>query len=490
MIHLQSINKLLLKVFLLSFSVTCTTASVMAQTADVSSFLKDKMQKLGIPGMQVAIVQRGKIILNQSFGIANLQETLTVTSKSIFPINSCTKVFTGVAIMQLVEEDKIDLSAPISHYLDSLPESWKPITIRQLLTHISGLPDIMSVLDPFSGGFGSLGNEATAWAKITAKPMDFTTGTQFSYNQTNYLLLGKIIEKLRGQPFTQVFKERQFQVVSMPNTVFGDSRDVIPHIVPSYRFTRNIDGNTLQEPKLTNTYVEFVPALRTGSGLNSTAEDLANWIIALQQGKLIKTKSTLNTMWTAGTFNNGSPTIWALGWGVNKFRTHHKAVGMSGGGRSAFLIYPDDDLAIIVLTNLAGSYPESFIDEIAGYYNPEIPASDPVAQLRAQIPKAGFEHTAKVYKELKKKDPNFKPDESDLNNWGYQIMRGGQIKNALEIFKLTVSINPESWNAYDSYGEALLKAKKKEEAISMYRKSIELNPENKGGKKILAELLQ
>ena len=104
---------------------------------------------------------------------------------------------------------------------------------------------------------------------------------------------------------------------------------------------------------------------------------MANWIIALQQGKLLKTKAALDTMWSPGHYNNGTPTQWALGWGITKFRPEHRAVGMSGGGRSAFLIYPDDDLAVIVLTNLGGSSPENFLEEIAGYYNPEHSAIRP-----------------------------------------------------------------------------------------------------------------
>lgn len=487
MLYFQPAKNQILKIFMFCFS-TCIGTSVFAQVTGTDSFIKNKMQELSIPGMQVAVVQHGKIVFNQSFGIANLQDSIPVTSKSIFPINSCTKVFTGVAIMQLVEEGKIDLSAPISHYLDSLPESWQPITIRQLLTHISGLPDIISIMDPFGGGFGILGNEANAWEKIKARPMDFVPGTQFSYNQTNYLLLGKLIAKLTGKPFTQVYQEKQFQVAGMPNTIFGDSRDIIPNAVPSYRLKQNARRLAAHETKHINTFVEFPSFLRTGSGLNATAEDMANWIIALQQGKLFKNKSTLNTMWTASTFNNGSPTPWALGWGFNKFRSRHRAVGMSGGERSAFLIYPDDDLAIIVLTNLAGSAPQNFIEEIAGYYNPEIPVSDPFIMLRSQITKEGFEHTAEIYKKLKKKDPDFNPSENSINNWGYQLMGEEQLKNALEIFKLNILINSKSWNAYDSYGEVLLKDGQKEEAISAYKKSVELNPNSESGKKVLAEL--
>ena len=467
--------------FLSSFSLT-------AQLSDVESFLKREMKELHIPGMQVAVVQHGKIVLNESFGWANLQDSIPVNNKSIFAINSCTKAFTGVAMMQLMDEGKVELSAPVSRYLDGLPVTWQPITIKQLLTHISGLPDILNVYNPGTHGLGGLANEAAAWEKIKTMPMAAPTGEQYLYNQTNYVLLGKIIDKLSGKPFAQFFYDRQFQIVGMPHTLFGDSRDIIAHFAPTYFLKTTIDGQKLNEPKLTNNYSEFPTFQRTGSGLNSTAEDMANWIIALQQGKLLK-KKTLNTLWTAGIYNNGTPTPWALGWGLTKFRARHRAVGMSGGGRSALLVYPDDDLAVIVLTNLGGSSPENFIEELAGYFNPDIPSSDPVTTLRIQLTKRGFDKAMEVVKEEKKKDVNFQPAENDLNDWAYRMMSNGQNKEAMEIFKLNVSLYPKSWNVYDSYGESLLKDGQKEEAIKMYQKSIDMNPNNQGGKKALERLV-
>jgi CubicO group peptidase (beta-lactamase class C family) len=277
--------------------------------------------------------------------------------------------------MQLVEEGRLDLSAPVSRYLDGLPDIWQRITIRQLLTHVSGLPNILQ--NQSTGKLVGEGGEDAAWAKVQTMPMEFPTGERFSYNQTNYVLLGKIIDKLSGKPFTQVFKDRQFQVAGMLNTGFGDSRDVVPNMAQSYRYVRNLDGHTLADDKLINFYGEFPPFRRTASGMNSTAADVANWIIALKQGKLLKTRTAVKTLWTAGTYNNGAPTQWALGW-MTKPRAKHSAMIATGGSRSAFFIYPEDDLAVVVLTNLAGASPEEFIDELAGHYNPAVSAADPV----------------------------------------------------------------------------------------------------------------
>lgn len=451
--------------------------AIQQAAAALDTFLRGQITQLRIPGMQVGVVQGGRLVFNKSYGFANLQDSVPVDSKTVFAINSCTKVFTGVAIMQLVEDGKVDLSAPISRYVDSLPATWKPVTIRQLLTHVSGIPDVLRLFNPTTHGLGEWRTEAAVLAKLKTLPMDFPTGEQYSYNQTNYLLLGMVIDKLTGKPFAQVFQEQQFRPAGMTHTLFGDSRDVIPHFAPTYNYKTSLNAQNQKVEKLTPNYSEFPFFQRTGSGLNSTTEDMANWITALQQSKLLKTKAVLDTMWSPGHYNNGTPTQWALGWGITKVRPEHRAVGMSGGGRSAFLIYPDDDLAVIVLTNLGGSSPENFLEEIAGYYNPEIPLSDPITAIRLQLNKRGFTQAIPVANELKKR--NLFPNENELNDWAYRVMSSGQTKEALELFKLNVSLYPDSWNAYDSLAEGYEKLGDSTLATENYRRSLALNPDNK-----------
>jgi len=476
-------------IILIVLIITGTSLSAQNKTDVIDVIIKREMSERKIPGLQIAIVQCGKIVLNKSFGVANIQDNIPVDNQTIFAINSCTKVFTSVAIMQLVEDGKIELSAPVSKYLDNLPIEWGPVTVNQLLTHCSGLPDLLKLLDPYTGGLGSLKNEETIWEKLKSKPLEFQPGERFSYNQTNAYLLGKIIDKFREKPFAEVFSEKQFKPAGIRNTIFGDSRDVIPHLAPTYFYRTELDGQKYKEKKMVNNYYEFPYFRRTAAGLNSTAEDMAQWVIALQNSKLLKSKSTLETMWSPIQFNNGENTPWALGWGLAKFRKHHRAIGMSGGGRAAFLIYPDDDLAVIVLTNLGGGSPEDYLEELAACYIPDILNADPLTFLRINLQKSGFDQAIKIVKEQLKKDPYFIPNEFEINEWAYRMMQKGQIKNALQVFKLNVFLFPNSSNAYDSFGEALLKDNNKEEAIKMYKKSIELDPKNENASKVLEGLL-
>lgn len=448
------------------------------------------MREKRIPGVQAAVVKDGRIVLSLAIGTADLQHQVPVNKQTVFPIYSCTKAFTGVAIMQLVEERKLDLSAPISRYLDDLPDAWKPITVKQLLTHVSGLPNILRLLDPITYGLPNGVTEEDLWKKTKSLPMGAPVGERFSYNQTNYALLGKIIDKLRGKPFADVFKERQFQPAAMQRTGFGDSRNVIANKTPTYRYVRSIDGEKLNEEKLVIDYAEFPAFRRTASGMNSSAEDLARWLIALQQGQLLKTKTALDSLWTAGSFNNGSPTLWAIGW-MTRPRPKHRAVVATGGSRAAFFVYPEDALAIVVLTNLAGAYPEDVVDEIAGIYDPEIALSDPVTALRMELREHGFEKAIEVYKELKKANPEFQPLENDLNEWAYRMLNGGEKpKEALEIFKLNVFLYPNSANVYDSVAEAYERNGLRQLAITNYKRSLELDPNNTNAAQQLKRLSQ
>lgn len=478
-----------MKIYFLLMSLMVSLSSfAQSINADVDEIINREMKIRRIPGLQIAVVQNGKIVSNKSYGLSNVQDHIPVNNTTVFPLNSNTKIFTGVAVMQLVEQGKMNLNAPISTYLNDLPAEWQKITVDQLLTHISGLPDILQLFDPVTGNVGPLKTEHVIWEKLKTIPLDSKTGEQFSYNQTNYYVLGKIIDKLTHQPFVNFFEEKQFKAAHLKNTLFGDSRDVIPHYAPSYSYRSFFDGKKINEDRLTNNYYEFPDFSRTSGGLNSTAEDIGNWLIALQKGKIFHNSSTLDLMWSPGKFNNGTPTNWVRGWGIAKLRKSHKAIGMSGGNRSAVLVYPDDNLSVIVLTNLGGSSPEDFIEEIAGCYIPGIIKADPLTNLRKNLQKIGYGNAIDFVKKEKKANPDFNPQEVELNNWAYRMMTTNHKKEALEIFKLNVYLFPDSWNVYDSYGEVLLKTGDKNKGIEMYKKSIELNPDNENGKKILGQI--
>lgn len=463
---------------------TCWRAQASSPTDSLDLFLTAKMQQLRIPGLQLAVVRHGQVVKLAQYGLANVQDSVPVTRRTRFFLNSITKAFVGVTIMQLVETGKLDLAAPASRYLPGLPAAWQPVTVRQLLTHTSGLPDILP-----EEALVTEDNEQAAWAAVKQQPLESQPGERFSYNQTNYLLLGKLITQLSGQPFTEFTQTRQFNVVGMPRTTWGDAHEVVPNAARGYSFMARVDGQLRRSPQLRNMFEVFAPSVLPAAGLTSTAEEVAHWLLALQQGKLLQA-SSLPVLWTPGVLNNGTQrgfskllNGYALGWPTIT-RPEHPAVAPVGGGRSAIFVYPQDELAIVVLTNLSGANPDRFVDEIAGYYLPDMrPATGfglppTIRALHQTLRQRGFSHAVEVTKQAQRQQAGYSLPEAEVNTWGYALLKQAQPQNALEVFKLNVYLYPQSANAYDSLAELYETLGSKALAKKNYQRSLALNPKN------------
>jgi CubicO group peptidase (beta-lactamase class C family) len=454
-------------------TASALTAAASASTAPdkaIVEFIQSEMKERQIPGLQMLVLQHGKPVFSKVFGVASIQYGLPVGDSSVFSINSATKSFTGVAMMQLAEQGKIDLQAPVSRYLDGLPAEWQAITVTQVLAHTSGLPDI---IDPATSNLLP-GGAAAAWKAVQGLPMEFAPGQRFSYNQTNYVLLEKIIALQSGQPFLQFIQQKQFDAVGMPGSSFGDSLDVIRNKANSYRLA---DGGQ----RLVNVIEDFPVYTRAGAGISSNVHDLGKWITALQQGRLIKNAS-LRQLWMPTTFADGRPAPWALGWPAIR-RGEHRAVAGIGGGRSAFYVYPDDDLAVIILTNLAGSQPEQLIDAVAGFYVPALKQINggayAIYRLRQLVEQSGYGEIDQKLQRVTQQYAVSTPSQNNLNSWGYRLLAKQQTKPAVAVLELAVRLYPDSADAHDSLGEAYEADKATGLAIKHYRRSLELNPQNR-----------
>ena len=485
----KSLSSLLLFPLLLNAQSAATQDSI-------DHFLITKMAEKKIPALQVAIVRDGKIVKHASYGTANLENNIKATEQSIFSINSITKAFTGVALMQLVEAGKLKLSDPLSKHLENLPADWRNITIQQVMTHTSGLPD----MDGSDGMIMGKGDEDLAMAEVMKMPIAFKPGEKFSYNQTGYILVGQIITKLSGMHFTKFIETRQFETAGMKLTRFGDSYDVVPNSAGAYTLTKQKGESFIRNDKPGVAYIQFPEFYRTAAGILSTANDMAQWVMALKSGKLLKEQSSIDAMWTPAILNNGKvggfnrlTNGYAIGW-PTVTREEHPAVGPVGGGRAVVFMYLKDDLSIVVLSNLMGGNPDQFVDEIAGFYIPDMKAengfglSPALKKLNAGLKKAGFDKSVKVFAELKKRDAAFDIPEAELNGWGYQLLAQKRFKEALSIFKLTAAQYPKSSNAYDSLGEMFEVLEMPQDALQAYKKSYALDASNKNAAKRIKAL--
>jgi CubicO group peptidase (beta-lactamase class C family) len=325
--------------------------------------MRQTIKELRIPGLQVAVIKDGQVVLSESYGLANVENRVPATNMTLFPLNSGTKSFTGVAMMQLAEAGLVNLDAPVSRYLDDLPEAWRGVRVRQLLAHTSGLPDILDQKGLIGGG-----SELDAWKAVKERPMDAPIGDRFTYNQTNYGLLAQIIVKQTKMPYERYIAERQFAAAQMRLSTFGDSYDLVPNAATIYSYFPRRTLAPDDANRLSHWFYDMPYSIWSGGGILTTADELARWIIALSSGQLASA-ANVQSMWTPEKLNSGADGDWAAGWPVLAPSPHRQVAGI-GGNRSAFVVYPDDGLAIIVLTNLVGANPERFIPQIAEIYKP------------------------------------------------------------------------------------------------------------------------
>ena len=355
--------KRFLKKTMILVAVFAVSTIAHSQADKVDIAIKELMQKNKIVGLQLAVVKNNAIVKTGHYGLANIEDSTAVDDETVFSINSMTKSITGVAIMQLVEKGKLKLEDPISKYLDSLPNPWRNITVKQLATHTSGIPDIWERPEHMWSN-----DSAELFKKIKEQPIVFQTGEEQRYNQTNFLLLGKIIEKISGQSFEEYVNENQFEKAAMKRSIkagMGDFFSVIDHSAKPY--TYYINGS------LTNIYQPMPKNLYPAGGTFSTATEMAQWAMALQTDKFIN-KESLKMLLAPVTLKDGSIHEGNGFFNQNSIgffiATKSKApvIATFGGARNAVFIYPKDNVTVVVLTNLVGGHPQNFIEEIANLY--------------------------------------------------------------------------------------------------------------------------
>lgn len=359
----RRINAIAVAVLWLLASLSAT-ANTLEKANDLArKFIRQTMTEQRIPGLQLAIVRDNRIVLSETYGLANVENGVPATAATRFPINSATKSFTGVAMMQLAESGLVDLEAPISFYLDALPASWQQIRVRQLLAHTSGLPDLLN-----QQGLIGPGSEQDAWKAVELLPLEAPAGERFAYNQTNYGLLSRIIAKQTGMPYEKFIAARQFATAEMRRSTFGDSYDLIPGTATMYSYFPRKTDSASDAERLSHWFYDMPQGLWAGGGILTTADELAHWLLALSTNRLIS-RPSVQAMWAPEKLNNGQDGDWAAGWPVLQASAPRQVAAM-GGARAAFVVYPEDGLCIIVLTNLVGANPQHFIPEIARFYRP------------------------------------------------------------------------------------------------------------------------
>jgi CubicO group peptidase (beta-lactamase class C family) len=313
----------------------------------------------------------------QGYGLANVEHQVATKPETVFQSGSVGKQFTSMAVLMLVESGKLSLDDPISRHFAGSPAKWKPITVRHLLTHTSGIKDWEN------GKYLDLRRDYTEdeLVQIAMRlPLDFPAGTQWSYSNTGYVLLGILVHKVSGQFYGDLLQERVFRPLAMTSTRIISEADIVPNRAAGYV----LDKGALKNQEWVS------PSLNTTAdgSLYFTVLDMAKWDAALYGSSLVKPE-TLKQAFTPVALANGSSHDYGFGWDIDEQRGHRllEHGGSWQGFRSAIARYVDDSLGVFVLTNLAEAEPEAMAHAIAGIVEPSLRLASPTETAADPDPK-------------------------------------------------------------------------------------------------------
>ncbi len=452
----------------------------------------------------VVISTSGKTIFYNHYGFSNIEKKEKLNDRSQFPIASITKTFTSTAILQLQQKRKLNINDFVQKYLTGFP--YPDITIRQLLNNTSGLAQEYTLFDTVIKEQPEkiISNLDIIPTFIRFKtPLSFPSGSKWEYNNINFSLAGLIIEKVSGISYAKYLEKNIFKPAKMKNSFAPVDRriktknQVELYAYPNLYTTELANTKTLKEPFLISEKNNFYG----NGGIVSTSLDLQKYQKALFNYQILG-KKELDEALTATKLNDGktvSYTIdgkdisYGLGWGMYIDESEGKIVfhdGMITGLTSILLHNITKDQSVILLSNSASSiFPVS--NAVLHLINDK-PYTLPVQNLSriygSLIENGSQKKANELIQEYLKNPNSYEVSERDFNRLGYQFLRLQKCDNALRIFNSATLIYPDSWNVFDSYGEALHQCGRKEEAIKMYQKSVELNPENVNGIQILLKI--
>jgi CubicO group peptidase (beta-lactamase class C family) len=295
------------------------------------------------PGAAVGVRQRGKLLHAAGYGLANVEWGIPIDADTVFRIGSITKQFTAAAIMKLAEAGKLEIDDPIERRLPDYPVGARRITIRHLLNHTSGIKSL-TALPNFRT---ELARQDRALAGVIDVfkdvPHDFEPGEQFLYNNSGYVLLGAIIEAVSGKDYETFLRETFFEPLGLASTRYLHDGPITPRRAAGYQRT----------PNLANAEPMSMSWPHAAGALGSTVNDLLRWDAALRSGEAVS-EASYAAMATPGALNDGSAMTYGFGLRTATYRGRAN-VGHNGGingFQTSLTHWPDDDLTVVVLSNV------------------------------------------------------------------------------------------------------------------------------------------
>jgi len=312
-------------------------ASVISNIEDL---VRDTMNREKIPGVALAVIKEGEVLLAKGFGVANIETNAPVTIKSMFQSGSLGKQFTSAGIMALVEDGLIDLDDSITKYISEAPKEWRPITIRHLLTHSSGIPDYTSEKFDYSKNY----TEEDLVKMASELDLEFTAGKRWNYSNTGYVMLGVVMSRITGKPYWEFLRERIFTPAGMSTIRINTESDIVPHRARGYLPTNEGWQHAGYVAPVTNTTAD-------GSMLLNL-EDMIAWNDVVTNRRILNKKSW-DLILSPMTLNSGKNYSYGFGWFIDVIggQTVYQHGGTWQGFTSQFYRFTGDNIAVILLTN-------------------------------------------------------------------------------------------------------------------------------------------
>ena len=343
---------------ILLLSLSC--AAQDAVSAKVDEYIRSEMQAQQIPGVALAVIKDGKMVIARGYGFANVEHQVPVKPETIFQSGSTGKQFTATAVMMLVEEGKLNLDDKITKYFPDGPEAWRNITVRHMLTHTSGMTDYPEDFDLRRDY-----TEDELYQRIKTIPLAFQPGEKWSYSNLAYVMLGILIHKISGKFYGDFLQERIFKPLDMSTARIINEADIVPNRAAGYRVVNGqIKNQNWVSPTLNTT---------ADGALYLTIYDMAKWDAALYTEKLLK-KSSLEQMWTPVKLNDGTTHPYGFGWALGEVRGHRVIEhGGSWQGFKAYIArYVDDKMTVILFANQSRANQMKLAHGVAAIFNPEL----------------------------------------------------------------------------------------------------------------------
>lgn len=440
----------------------------------IRSHLKNLEKENNLSGV-VLIAKNGKPIYREAFGFANLPDSIKNKPDTKFNLASINKMFTAMAIMQLVESGKISLRDKVGKYLLDYPNKTvaESVTIHQLLTHTSGMSSFWEEYDKLAKEkFKTVSDYLSLFVD---KKLDFTPGSDFLYSNSGYMVLGLIIEKVSGQNYFDFVKQYIYKPAKMINTDAYELDNVIPNLATGYTMS-------LEEPGQwkNNIFSNLAKGTPAGGGY-STVDDLLNFANALQNNLLLSKENT--ALCTSGKvkYREG---MYGYGFEENTINGH-RIIGHTGGHDGIaceLMIYPDLGYTVVILTN--GEVENYW--EVSNLIKKQLAGSTPsidnffyTKDIIKTVCNKGYEAGIKEIEQNLKK---YSLKENVIERYGCRLLFEKKTNQAIDLFKLNNRLFPKSTYGYYYISEAYRFSGQKKQAIEYLKLYIEKEPEDNDAK--------